>query len=271
MWPRRSFEHRVALVTGAAGGLGRALAGRLARDGARVGLLDIDGEGVAALADDLRRGGATAVGVSCDITDAAAVAAAMAHLEEQLGDVELLVNNAGLALRASFADTDPATYRKVMDVNFFGALHCTKAALPGLRRRRGQIVVISSVAGLAPTLGRTGYAASKYALRGLFDTLRAELRPDGVGVLMVYPVFIDTGLGTKALDGDGTLTEHPQSRVGRQLSPEAAADAIVRAAARGKRELVLGRVGHLTRMLNAHLPGLYERLMSRALRSELER
>jgi len=131
--------------------------------------------------------------------------------------------------------------------------------------------VISSVAGLAPTLGRTGYAASKYALRGLFDTLRAELRRDGVGVLMVYPVFIDTGLGSKALDGDGSYTEHPQSRVGRQLTSEDAAGAIVDAAARNRRELVLGRVGHITRMINAHFPALYEALMARALRSELDR
>ena len=271
MWGRRTYDGRVAAVTGAAGGLGRALCQRLARAGAQLALLDLDGEGVAALADDLTAGGARAFPVTCDITDEAAVREAFARIERELGPLDLLVNNAGIALRASFADTDPAVYRKVMDVNFFGSLHCTKAALPGLRRRRGQIVVISSVAGLAPTLGRTGYAASKYALRGLFDTLRAELRRDGVGVLMVYPVFIDTGLGSKALDGDGSYTEHPQSRVGRQLTSEDAAGAIVDAAARNRRELVLGRVGHITRMINAHFPALYEALMARALRSELDR
>ncbi len=268
---RRRYAGRVVVVTGAAGGLGRALAARWAAEGARLGLLDLDGDGAAGLAAELRGRGSIAEAAACDVTDEEDCQRAVAAVARSLGGVDVLVNNAGITQRSAFVDTDTAVIRRVMDVNFFGSLHATRAALPHLVRSRGQIVVVSSVAGLAPLLGRTGYAASKHALRGFFTSLAAELRDRGVRVLMVHPAFIDTGLEHRALGGDGAVTHHPQSRVGGQLTPAAAADAIVRAAARERRTLVLGRVGHLSRMLHAHAPGLYEMIMARTLRSELER
>jgi len=262
----------VVVVTGAGGGLGRAIARCYAEQGARLGLLDLELEPTEDLARKLEHdGGGRCVAAACDVTDEAACQAAIGRVIAELGGVDVLINNAGITQRSAFEATSTAVYRKVMDVNFFGSLHCTRAALPSLVERRGQILVISSVAGLAPLLGRTGYAASKYALRGFFGSLRAELRGTGVGVTMVHPTFIATGLDQRALGEDGQTTDHPQSRVGQQLTPEQAARAIYNGAARGRRTVVLGRVGHLSRMLNAHFPGLYERLMTRSLRDELKR
>ncbi len=116
-------------------------------------------------------------------------------------------------------DTSVTVYRQVMDVNFFGALQCTKVALASLIERQGTIIVIESLAGVAPLLGRSGYCASKHALHGLFTSLRAELIGSGVHIMIVCPGFVKTNLQTRALGADGHVTRHPQSTVGRQDSP----------------------------------------------------
>lgn len=271
MFGRHPYRDKVVVVTGATGGLGRAVCRAYADQGAAIGLLDLDGTDLEGVAADLQRAGARCTHHRCDVTDEDQCQAAIDAVVRDLGGVDVLVNNAGITQRSAFADTSTAVFRRVMDVNFFGSLHCTRAALPHLVRRRGQIAVVSSVAGFAPVLGRTGYAASKYALRGFFGSLQAELRGTGVGVTMIHPTFIDTGLDGRALGEDGNVTTHPQSRVGQQLTADDVARQVVRATARRQRTLVLGRMGHLSRMVNAHWPGLYEALMARSLRSELER
>jgi short-subunit dehydrogenase len=133
------------------------------------------------------------------------------------------------------------------------------------------IIVISSIAGFAPLLGRTGYVASKHALHGLFDSLRAELRETGVGVTIACPGFTATNIAKNALDGDGSITLHPQSTMGTAASPESVAEKVFQAATRSKRLVVLSAVGRLTRVLTKFFPGFYERSMAQVLRSELDR
>jgi len=268
----RTYDDKVVLVTGASGGLGRAMAHRYGAAGARLGLLDLDGPGVQTLADELAGEGIPALPLPCDITDPAACAHAVATLADHFGGgIDLLINNAGLTQRSSFADTGLDVFRKVMDVNFYGALNCTKAALPHLMLRKGHIIAVSSIAGLAPLYGRTGYAASKHAMVGLFGTLRSEMLEHGVGVTVACPGFIDTDFARRALDGDGSVTPHPRSTVGDAATPQEVADAIFRAGRRDQALLVLSPTGQLSRVLGALAPGLYQRLMARALRKELER
>jgi NAD(P)-dependent dehydrogenase (short-subunit alcohol dehydrogenase family) len=268
---RRRFEGRIVVVTGAGGGIGRALARRFAQAGARVGVLDRDAEAVAALAGELAAAGVPALGQPCDVADREQCEAAIRAVERRFGGVDVLVNNAGITHRSPFLDTEVAVFRRVMDVNYFGALHCTKAALPTLLARRGLVIVVSSVAGLAPLLGRSGYCASKHALHGLFATLRCELRERGVHVMLVCPGFTATNIERNALDGHGLQAGHPQSRWGRLATPEAVAEAIYRGARGGRRLVVLSPAGRAARLLAAVAPGLYERAMSRAFRVELER
>jgi len=264
---RRDLTGAVVVVTGAAGGLGAAIARRFTDDGARLALLDVDAERLAAVAGSLP----DAEAVVCDLTDLAACDAAVVSITERFGGVDVLINNAGMTHRSPFLDTDPAVIRTVMEVNYLGAVNITKAALPSLVERHGAIAAITSVAGFAPVLGRTGYAGSKHALHGLFDTLRAELRPAGVDVTIISPTFIDTDMQQRALGGDGEVTDHPQSRVGKQVGPGHVADKIHRAIERRKRWVVIGPIGHLTRLMTAVTPGLYERMMARSLSSELDR
>ena len=271
MGTKRDFRDRVVVITGAAGGIGRALSRRFARAGARLGLADLDGQGVKALCEELVAEGTDCFGFGLDVTDEAACHQAMDSVVKRFGRLDVLINNAGITHRSAFTHTASKVYSRVMAVNYFGSLYCTQASLAYLIEQKGLIIVTSSIAGFSPLLGRTGYAASKHALHGLFDSLRAELRETGVGVTIVCPGFTATNIYKSALDGDGSLTSHPQSTVGASASPESVAEAVFRAATRGKRLIVLSAVGRLTRFLNKIFPDFYERKMARTLRSELDR
>jgi NAD(P)-dependent dehydrogenase (short-subunit alcohol dehydrogenase family) len=263
---RRDFSGRVVAITGAAGGLGRALCRAFDRRGARIAALDRDEQGLAALARELEAAGIAAQIIPCDVTQLESCRTALASVTN---GIDVLVNNAGISHRSAFADTDPEVIRRVMDVNFFGALNCTHAALPALLARRGLVIAISSVAGFAPLLARTGYAASKHALHGLFDTLRVELAPQGVGVLIVCPSFIRTAIAAAHLLGDGQAARHPRAVVGDLLDPDEVAARIVDAAERGRRLLLVGRVAWTSYWVSRLAPALYARLMARRMRGEL--
>jgi NAD(P)-dependent dehydrogenase (short-subunit alcohol dehydrogenase family) len=264
---RRDLSDASVLITGAAGGLGRALTARFAATGARVSLLDIDGERLEMAAAPY----SDVTSIVCDITDSVACRNAISKVLDTHGRIDVLINNAGMTHRSAFRDTDPAVIARVMEVNYLGSVNMTSAALPRLIERAGAIAVVSSVAGFAPVLGRAGYVGAKHALGGLFSTLRAELRPLGVDVTIIAPTFIDTDMQTRALGGDGNVTDHPQSRVGRQVDPGTVADKVYRGIERRRRFVVIGGVGHVARVMTAVAPGIYESMMARSLRSELDR
>ena len=267
---RRDFVGKVVVITGAAGGLGRALAGAFAGAGARIAALDCDAAGVEALAAELRAEGRQALGLACDVTDADACARAMDEVMRSWGQIDVLINNAGISHRSAYRRTDPAVTRRVMEVNFFGSVHCTRAALDALLAARGLVIVISSVAGFAPLIARTGYAAAKHALHGFFDSLRVELADDGVGVLLVCPSFIATGIDRNALGGDGAPARHAQQIVGvRALADDVAAD-ILHAARSGRQLLLPGRMAKLAWWVSRLFPGYYARAMVRRLRGEMD-
>ena len=268
---KMKFRGKVIVVTGAASGIGAAVCDRFAREGACIQLLDMDEAGVKAAADRLISDGIDARGYRCDVTDEDECAEVFAQIIQQHGGIDVLVNNAGITQRSAFVDTETSVYRKVMDVNFFGSLFCTKAAIDSLIERRGMIIVMESLAGVAPLLGRTGYCASKHALHGLFTTLRSEISDSGVHIMIVCPGFVETNLQTRALGGDGQVTTHPQSVVGKPTSAARVAEEIYAGALKRKQLLVLTPVGKLSYWINRLAPKLYERIMARQVRAELER
>jgi NAD(P)-dependent dehydrogenase (short-subunit alcohol dehydrogenase family) len=267
---RRTFAGTTVVISGAGGGLGRALALRFARAGARVVGLDRDEASIEALCEELSRSGGEALCLPCDVTDEAACRTAIATVCERFGRIDVVINNAGLSHRSAFADTDVAVLKRVMDVNLFGAVHLTHPALPALKQSRGLIVAISSVAGYAPLLARTGYAASKHALHGLFASLRTEVADDGIDVLLVCPSFIATRIDRNALGAKGGAAGHAQVVVGRPLDATDVANRIFSACERRQRLLLVGRTARAAWWLSRIAPAWYERIMARRLRRELQ-
>jgi NAD(P)-dependent dehydrogenase (short-subunit alcohol dehydrogenase family) len=268
---RRELKGRVVLITGAAGGLGAALCRRYAAAGARIAALDLDAAKLDALVVALRATGTDALALPCDVTDPQACADAVAAAVAQFGALDGLINNAGISHRSLLADTDPDVIARVMAVNFFGAANLTQAALAQIVARRGFIVAISSVAGFAPLVGRTGYAASKHALHGFFDSLRSEVEGSGVGVTLVCPSFIRTGIGAAATDGSGAPVSSPRITHGGESSPDEVAAHIFDAVAAGRELLLPDATARKAWWLSRLAPRLYARIMKGRLGGEFAR
>ena len=265
-----AFKNKVVAITGAASGIGLAIAHKFARQGAAIALIDMDQTALDQCEQAFRNSGHRTLAVTCDVTDPAMCATAIKTVIDHFGGIDILVNNAGITQRSRFADTRVEVFHKVMAVNFFGSLYCTKAALDSLIERRGMIIVNESVAGVTPLLGRTGYSASKHALHGLFTSLRCELREKGVHVLIVCPGFIKTNLQARALGADGRVTDRPQSRVGGQATPESAAEEIFTAAVKKKHLLILTFMGKLGYWVSRIAPILYEKMMTKKFNDEIQ-
>lgn len=264
------FLGKIVVVTGAASGIGLALCREFARHGAKIALLDRDEAALEREQERLTHHGADCLGIVCDVSQRDQSSGAIEQVVDRFGGIDVLINNAGITQRGAFAATRIEVFEKVMGVNFFGSLYCTKAAIQALVQRKGLIIVNESVAGFAPLLGRSGYSASKHALHGLFTSLRAEIAGSGAHVMIVCPGFVKTNLQTRALGHDGNVTHHPQSRVGAQQTPEQVAAAIYRGAMKRKPMLVLTPVGKLSYWLNRIAPRTYERVMAQKLKPELE-
>jgi len=216
----RGLEGKAVLVTGAARGIGRAIAGRLAQEGCRVGVLDLDEERAAAAADELRAAGAAAFAFAADVSDGPAVERAVASFEAQAGRLDGLVNNAGWDRAANFVDTDPALWQRVIDVNLYGPLHVTRAVLPRLLARgAGRIVSIASDAGRVGSSGEAVYAACKGGVIAFTKSVAREVARQGVTLNCVAPGPTDTEL-LAGVDPSGKLQQAlaraiPLGRIGR--------------------------------------------------------
>jgi short-subunit dehydrogenase len=195
---------QVIWITGASGGIGAALARRFAREGAALALTSRREAELARVVAELPAG-TRAIAVPGDVTELAAIPAWLARIEAELGPVDMLVANAGISQRSRVRDTPLAIYRTLMEVDFFAPVALAQAVLPGmLARRRGHIVVTSSVAGKYGTPLRSGYCAAKFALHGFFDALRAESAKDGIDVTLLVAGPVRTDVSINALTADGS-------------------------------------------------------------------
>lgn len=267
---KRDFQDKVVVITGGASGIGLATARAFASKGARIAVLDMDRDALKETETTFSKAGHDILALQCNVTDKKNCSQAIKQVIEHFGGVDVLFNNAGITQRGTFLKTELSVYHKVMDVNFFGSVYCTKAALDSLIERKGTIIVNESIAGVAPLLGRTGYAASKHALHGFFTSLRCELRHKGVHVLIVCPGFIKTNLQTRALGSDGKIAAHPQSIVGRHDTPEHVAAQIVTSTQKKDALLILTAAGRLGYWISRIAPVLYEKMMTKKFASELE-
>lgn len=264
----KDLRGKVVAVTGGASGIGAALTLEFGSHGSTIAIIDVDRKSLKEQVAFLQSKKISAIGLYCDITSEEQCTVTIAKIIKKFGGIDILVNNAGITQRSLFFHTKSMVFHRVLAVNFFGALYCTKAALQSLIERRGMIVVITSIAGIAPLYGRTGYSASKHALHGLFESLRTELKEYGVGVMMVCPGFTKTNLQMRALAGNGSINVRKRSIVGKEAQPEHVARAIVKGVMKQKRTLVLTPVGKLSYCIAKVFPRLYERMMVKSVKEE---
>jgi short-subunit dehydrogenase len=246
---------RVAVVTGASSGIGTGLARMLARRGARVVLVARRRERLDALAAEIAAAGGTALAVACDVGDRASVAAAASSVVERFGRVDLLINNAGYNRHALFKDHDVEDMERMMRVNYFGMVYWIKAVLPAMRAQgSGWIVNLSSVAGKLGQPDEAAYAATKFAVAGLSESLAYELDPLGIHVLCVYPALVRTEMFDAA-----TLARMPERVKANFIDVDRFCADVLEALARGAYEVTVPRyvgVAYLVRLL---LPRTFRR------------
>lgn len=268
MGERMSLEGRTAVVTGAGGGIGRAIAVSLARRRCRLALADIDEDGMAGTAELLRGYG---VPVSChrlDVADRAAVAGFPALVAAEHAAVHLLVNNAGVAVGGTFEQVSEEDFEWLFEINFWGVVRMTRAFLPLLRASGdARVVNLSSVFGLVAPPEQVAYAASKFAVRGFSEALRHELKGSGVGVTVVHPGGVATSIAERARVPAGVSEEEVARRHARfrkllRLPPEVAGEAIVRGVERRQARVLVGSDARLLSVIARVMPVSYWKVLA---------
>jgi NAD(P)-dependent dehydrogenase (short-subunit alcohol dehydrogenase family) len=204
-----TLRDRVVLITGASSGIGRATALRLAARNCRLGLAARNEAALAEVEGAVRERGGQALVLPTDVTEADQCRRAVEATAERFGGLDVLLCSAGLSLRGYFAGSNLDALERVVRVNFLGTLYVTHFAVPHVKRSRGSLVALSSLTGLRGVPSYAVYGASKFAVRGLYESLRLELRRDGVHVGVVYPGFVDTPLRDNVLGPDGRPWPEP--------------------------------------------------------------
>ena len=261
------YAGKSIVLTGASSGIGRALALTLAAQRPRLALAARDTEMLADVADECRAVGAEAVVVPTDVSDPAAAAFLIETAASAFGGIDVLVNNAGISMMARFDEvTDLTLFETLMRVNYLGCVYLTHYALPHLKARRGQIVAMASLAGLTGVPTRTGYAASKHAVIGFYDSLRVELEGTGVAVTVVAPDFVQSEIHRRSVGADGRPIGKSPMQESRIMTAEKCAALTGSAMEKRRRLAVLSARGRWGRLVRVVAPGFIDRIAARAVR-----
>lgn len=262
------FQDKVVIITGASSGIGRELAYQLAGKGAWLSLAARDTQRLEEAATECRSRGGKALVVQTDVNVPEQCENLVRRTLQEFGRIDALVNNAGITMWARFDEiSDVSILEQIMHVNYFGSMYCTHFALPHLKQSQGQIVGISSLTGKAGVPTRSGYAASKHAMVGFFDSLRIEVAPFGVTVTMIYPGFVKTEVRARAFGPDGKPLQASPVQEGKVMTVETCARLIVRAMERRKREEVMTLRGKLGQWMKLIAPALVDRIASQAIKA----
>ncbi|HEX2393791.1 MAG TPA: SDR family oxidoreductase [Bacteroidales bacterium] len=252
------MKDKVVIVTGASSGIGLATAIEFAKAGSKVVLAARRKDLIEKSAESLLNSGYEAAAVVTDVTNEADCKNLIDLTIEKYGRLDILVNNAGISMRALFRDVEISVLKKLFDVNFWGAVCCTKYALPHLIQNHGSIVGVSSVAGFVGLPGRTGYSASKYALHGFLETLRIENLKNGLHVLILCAGFTKSDIRKKALTADGTPQGFTPREEEKMMLPEEVARAILSAVRRRRNYVILTLEGKMTALVKRIAPRFLE-------------
>ncbi|WP_448520683.1 SDR family oxidoreductase [Rhodoflexus sp.] len=262
------MKEKVVVITGGSSGIGKALAEVFGRKGSHVVITGRDATALQETTQYLKNQGISVLSVQADVTNLADNERMAQAALDAFGKIDILINNAGISMRALFEEVDLDVVKKVMDINFYGALYATKVCLPSIIANQGSVVGISSIAGYRGLPGRTGYSASKFALQGFLEVLRTEMIPRGVHVLTACPGFTTSNIRMRSLTKDGTQQGESPRDESKMMSAEECAEHIYKAVVNRKKILILTRIGKLTVWLNKWFPGLMDSIVMKYMAQE---
>jgi len=263
-----TFESKTVIITGASSGIGKACAIEFARAGSNVVLASRNiGELLKTETECLKYIDNT-LAVECDVSDEKDCNKLINQAISAFGRIDILINNAGMSMRALFEDVDISVLKKLHDVNFWGAVYCTKFALPELLKNKGSIVGISSIAGFKGLPGRTGYSSSKFALNGFLESLRVETQKKGLHVLICAPGYTASNIRNTALNSSGNQQKESPLDESKLMQPEEVARYIIQAIKKRKSYLILTSLGRLTVLLNKFFPLFMDKMVYNRIAKE---
>ncbi len=262
------MQNKVVIITGASSGIGKALAYEFARKGSKIVMGARNYEALTEIATDIKNNGGNVVFAQTDVSVEADCKNLIQTAIDQYGKIDILINNAGISMRALFENTDLDVIKKLMDVNFWGAVFCTKYALPHIIKQKGSVVAVSSVAGIKGLPARTGYSASKFAMDGFMESLRVENLRNDLHVLIAYPGFTASNIRNTSLSADGSQQGESPRNEDNMMTAEAVANHIYKAIAKRKNKIILTTQGKTLNAINKFFPDILDRMIYNGLAKE---
>ena len=253
-----SLKDKVVAITGASSGIGKALAIDALNRGAKIAVC---ARNEVKLREAIGIDNANVLYAGVDVSKEADCQRFMEAILQKWGRVDVLINNAGISMRALFEHADLQVIRELMDINFWGTVYCSKFAVKSIRENKGVIVGVSSIAGFRGLPARTGYSASKFAMQGFLEALRTELFHTGAHVMWVSPGFTASNIRNVARSADGSAQGETPLDEGKLMSAEQCAAIILNGVEKRKRTIVMTGQGKLTVWINKLLPGLADKLV----------
>lgn len=262
------MKDKVVIITGGSSGIGKAMAEVFGVNGSKIFITGRNLTDLHQAVTDLKSKGIDAHGFQADVSVEDDNRKMAEEAIQKFGRIDVLINNAGISMRALFNEVDLDVVKKVMDINFYGVLYATKYCLPEIMKHKGSVVGISSIAGYRGLPGRTGYSASKFALNGFLEVLRTEMLKKDVHVLTACPGFTASNIRKRSLTKDGTSQGESPRDEAAMMSAEECAQHIYKATVKRKKILILTGQGKLTVFLNKFLPGLTDKLVYNVMAKE---
>lgn len=255
------MKDKVVIVTGASSGIGEACAFAFGKAGAKVVITGRNATKLEDVSQRLTQEGIENLLFVGDVSIEENNEALVAQTIQQFGKIDILINNAGISMRALFEHLEMKVFRQVMDVNLYGTVYATKYCLPHILASKGSIIGVSSINGYRGTPARTAYTASKYAMQGFLEALRTEVMHRGVHVLVACPGFTNSNIRNAALTADGSAQGESPREEEKMMSSEEVATAILKATQKRKRDIVLTTQGKLAVFLNKWVPGMMDNIV----------
>ena len=262
------MKDKVVIITGGSSGIGKALALEFGAKGSKIFITGRNADDLRQAVDELTKQGIVAHGFQADVSREEDNKNMAAEAIRIFGGIDILINNAGISMRSLFEEVDVAVIKKVMDINFYGAVCATKYCLPQIIKHKGSVIGISSIAGYRGLPERTGYSASKFALNGFLEALRTEMLKKNVHVMTACPGFTATDIRKRSLTKDGSPQASSPRKEEKMMTAEECARHIYRATVKRRKILILTAQGKLTVFLNKWFPGLTDTLVYNALAKE---